>query len=150
MDTNTMKDRAKQYLEKKDKESGSTWTKDDDSIVHAFIDFTTFEIETLKQQLSSFQADNLKLKSENEKLHLDAAELRSLKQSILESGLLIFAPKRQMSFHDKTVLSIDELKADNERLREALSKLYNSIDSCIELTPAVLNNAKEALKNNTQ
>ena len=38
-------------------------------------------------------------------------------------------------------------KAENVKLRKALEKLYNSIDSCIELTPAVLNQAKEALTN---
>ncbi|HUX57124.1 MAG TPA: hypothetical protein VMV77_09125, partial [Bacteroidales bacterium] len=37
------------------------------------------------------------------------AELRSLKQTIIESGLLSYAPEREMSFHNKVVFAIDKL-----------------------------------------
>jgi len=37
------------------------------------------------------------------------AELRSLKQSIIESGLLKYAPRKEMSFHDKVVFAISIL-----------------------------------------
>lgn len=58
----TMKDRAEQYLEKKDNESGTIWTEDNDGIVDAFIDFALSETTLLKQQLSSLQADNERLR----------------------------------------------------------------------------------------
>ena len=55
----------------------------------------------------------------------NTAELRSLKQTIIESGILKFAPKHEMSFHDKVVFAIAELnvasdKMVSERLREEL------------------------------
>jgi hypothetical protein len=46
---------------------------------------------------------------EVQELHEKHAELRSLKQSILESRLKDYFPKKDMSFHDKVVLAIDSV-----------------------------------------
>jgi hypothetical protein len=48
------------------------------------------------------------MKTELEELHEKSAELRSLKQSILESPLKKYFPKKEMSFHDKVVFAIHD------------------------------------------
>ena len=53
----------------------------------------------------------------------ESAELRSLKQSLAESGLKQYFPKREMSFHDKVVLGVSTLESEIAKLREALEKL---------------------------
>jgi hypothetical protein len=45
---------------------------------------------------------------EYDMLNQKAAELHSLKMSLLESKLVKYFPKREMSFHDKIVLAIDK------------------------------------------
>lgn len=65
-----------------------------------------------KQKLASdimnyARRHNEKLSKELTELHQQVAELRSLKQSIAESKLKDYFPKKEMSFHDKVVLAID-------------------------------------------
>lgn len=43
---------------------------------------------------------------EIQELHNNSAELMSLKQTILESDLKKYFPKKEMSFHDKVVFAI--------------------------------------------
>lgn len=45
-------------------------------------------------------------KEETDDLYNKAAELHSLKQSILESPLAKYLPAKEMSFHDKVVVAI--------------------------------------------
>lgn len=45
----------------------------------------------------------------------------------------------------KTSDDYDELLEQRNDLLEALKKLYNAIDSCVDLTPEILQNAKKAI-----
>ena len=55
------------------------------------------------------------LAEENARLHLYHAELMSLKQSIMESGLKEYMPtKKGVSFHDRIVLAIGKLVEDRD------------------------------------
>jgi hypothetical protein len=53
------------------------------------------------------------------------AELRSLKQSIIESPLKDYFPNKEMSFHDKVVFAISEMREQQKiQMRKELLK-YN-------------------------
>lgn len=62
-----------------------------------------------------------------EQSDLDSAELRSLKQSILESSLRKYFPQRDMSFHDKVVFAI----ADATDLgANKMLEIYKGMNDC--------------------
>lgn len=88
-----------------------------------------FDIEG-KQKLASdimnyARRHSDKLEAELTELHQQVAELRSLKQSIVESKLKAYFPAKEMSFHDKVVLAIDKSvlahKTDEEIMAVAKS-----------------------------
>lgn len=56
-------------------------------------------------------------------LYSQSAELMSLRQSILESRLVNFFPKRPESFHDKVVFAISNLLEKADRADDLSSKL---------------------------
>jgi len=60
----------------------------------------------------------------------NTAELRSLKQTIIESGLLKFAPKHEMSFHDKVVFAIAELKDASDKMVSERLREKGKIEDC--------------------
>lgn len=68
------------------------------------------------------------LESQIEELSQASAELYSLKQSIWESALKSYMPKKEMSFHDKVVFAIDEVVSENEKLRKA--EQTRTVDIC--------------------
>ena len=98
------------------------------------------------------------LKKENEELHLLAAELRSLKQTIAESGLKkLFPQKENISFHDKVVFAIHDMEERNRVLVEALNQLVTRIEnnwhtitsgSQNGTMQSLLKESKEVLKSN--
>lgn len=93
------------------------------------------------------------LKKENEELHLLAAELRSLKQTIAESGLKkLFPQKENISFHDKVVFAIHDMEERNRVLVEALQECrewyVNNADKIAPETPICFSKALSLIKSN--
>ena len=106
-------------------------------------------IEAIEAAINYYIKEEPGAKVENTSDHADKieAELRSLKQSILESPLYTFFPKRDMSFHDKVVIAIHSMNCsspkpvpqngltveEQTRLVEMLSTRYN-VDELNEIT----------------
>lgn len=69
-------------------------------------------------------------------LHELAAELRSLKQSIIESGLKKYSPVKDMSFHDKVVFAISTATDEGywekrAQAAEDVVKYWNSLGQVV-------------------
>lgn len=93
--------------------------------------YASQQTEQITQSNNFMKGKLLELSKENEELHSVNAELRSLKQSILESPLKQHFPNKEgVSFHDKVVLAIHtlqkkhaDLQQQTEQLREELADL---------------------------
>jgi hypothetical protein len=86
-------------------------------------------------------------------VHLEAENPRSVElitfhtivKHITENTELKAALIKTENAYAKCGSSLIDIQAENERLRKALKALYESVDSCIELTPEVMKQASEAL-----
>ena len=77
------------------------WSEDEQPILDKLIGCANKHMEDIMELLSQ-----------------ESVELSSLKQSIIESPLYKFFPKKEMSFHDKVVFAIASI---NEELEKAFN-----------------------------
>lgn len=74
---------------------------------------------------------------------------------IFESGAVISIDRRDR-YSDRLVMSREEMEANAKLISKApellqqLEKLYNSIDSCIDLTPELLIETQQLIKQATE